>query len=135
MSVGLGKMYHPTNGAPIEIYRGFSWPCLFLGCFWYGFKGMWGWAVLAFAAALLTAGFSWLFFPFFANGQHVSSLKSKGYLTEEQRRGAKMPVTTQGASAPRDVAGELAKFAELRDKGVLTAEEFDEQKRRLLQGA
>jgi len=42
------------------------------------------WAVAAFLAALLTFGISWLFFPFFANKQHVDYLYKQGYLSDEQ---------------------------------------------------
>lgn len=41
-------------------------------------------------------------------------------------------VSAQADSAPRDVADELRKLGALRDDGLLTSEEFDAQKRRLL---
>jgi uncharacterized membrane protein YdbT with pleckstrin-like domain len=49
------------------------------------------------------------------------------YRAAEARKGLRRP--TDGASA----ADELAKLADLRDRGVLTSEEFETRKRRLLE--
>lgn len=84
MSKEIGKLYHPVNKYPVEIYEGFSWPCLLFGCFWYLYKGMVLWAVISFFVAASTFGLSWFVFPFFANKQHVDYLRKQGYLTEEQ---------------------------------------------------
>jgi hypothetical protein len=138
MSTSAGVLVHPVNGHKVEIYRGFSWPCLFLGFFWYGFKGMWGWAVIGLVAALMTWGIAWLFFPFFANEQHITYLKKQGYLTPEQvhdkrsvgsveNRTVSPSVTVVGS-----VADELRKLAELRDSGLLSEGEFQKQKQRIL---
>lgn len=136
MSTKTGVMYHPGNRSTVDIYSGFSWPVLFFGCFWYGFKGMWGWAALALAAAMCTWGLSWFVFPFLANGQHVDYLKKQGYLTKAQLDEGKQPQQAAAAApAPRDVAAELEKFHDLRQKGILSQEEFDLQKKRLLQSA
>lgn len=80
----IGKLYHPINKYPVDIYEGFSWPCLFFGFFWYLYKGMFLWAIISFGAALFTFGISWLVFPFFANKQHIDYLKKQGYLSKEQ---------------------------------------------------
>lgn len=45
---------------------------------------------------------------------------------------AHAPQPAQAASAPTSLADELTKLAALRDQGVLTPEEFDAQKARLL---
>lgn len=42
------------------------------------------------------------------------------------------PPVQAGASAPVDVAGELQKYAALRDQGIITPEDFDAKKRQLL---
>jgi putative oligomerization/nucleic acid binding protein len=138
MSTTAGVLVHPVNGHEVEVYRGFSWPCLFLGFFWYGFKGMWGWAVIGVVAALLTYGMAWLFFPFFANAQHLTYLEKQGYLTAGQARerqplgGRESRLSPAPLAAPGSVAEELRKLAGLRDSGVLTEVEFQEQKRRIL---
>lgn len=84
MSTIVGKVYHPVNGAGEEIWKGFSWPCLFLGFIWYIYKGMWGWGVISLILAFSTMGISWLIFPFFANEQHAKSLLKRGYLNQKQ---------------------------------------------------
>ncbi len=77
-------MYQPINGSTVEIWSGFSWPCFFFGALWYASKGLWLWAVIAFIVSIPTFGLSMFVFPFFANGQHVKYLESKGYLSNAQ---------------------------------------------------
>jgi hypothetical protein len=48
------------------------------------------------------------------------------------RQQAADEIADQPPPAPLDVAGELTKFAALRDQGILTEEEFSAQKARLL---
>ena len=40
--------------------------------------------LVAFLIGFCTLGFSWLVFPFLANGQHRDHLLRQGYLTREQ---------------------------------------------------
>ncbi|WP_045689433.1 SHOCT domain-containing protein [Hymenobacter sp. AT01-02] len=47
-------------------------------------------------------------------------------------RPAKPTVIVQQPSPPMSVADELLKLQQLREQGVLTTQEFEEQKRRLL---
>lgn len=130
MSTLVGKAYHPVNGATEEIWEGFSWPCLFCGFLWYMYKGMWGWGIIALILAFGTFGLSWLIFPFFANGQYAKSLLERGYLNEgqwDERTRARTGIDkagTQNAS----IADELAKLGALREKGLLSDEEFNKQK-------
>ena len=79
MSQPLGKLYHPVNKYPVEIFEGWSWPCLVLGCFWFLDKGMGFWALISFLLAFLTFGISWLIFPAFANRLHADYLRKQGY--------------------------------------------------------
>jgi hypothetical protein len=83
MSKPSGNLYHPINKHPVAIYEGFSWPCLFLGFFWFLNKNMWAWALISFVAAVLTWGVASIVFPFFANGLHQKSLLNNGYLGSE----------------------------------------------------
>jgi hypothetical protein len=53
-------------------------------------------------------------------------------VTRERHYPAAAPLTTPTASAPLSLAAELRELAELRDQGILTTEEFDVQKARLL---
>ncbi len=82
MSRKIGTLYHPVNHNPVDIYEGFSWPCLLWGFFWYLYKGMLLWALISLLASFPTAGFSWFVFPFFANKQHRDYLLKHGYLKD-----------------------------------------------------
>jgi hypothetical protein len=53
-------------------------------------------------------------------------------VTRERLYPGAAPPTAPTASAPLSLAAELRELAELRDQGILTAEEFDAQKARLL---
>ena len=131
MSTRAGKAYHPVNGSIEEVWEGFSWPCLFLGFIWYIYKGMWGWGLIALIVAMSTFGISWLVFPFYSNAQHIQSLKKRGYLSEQQWKD-KQAVSTGQRQPASSVADELAKLAALKERGVLSDEEFANQKHKLL---
>jgi multisubunit Na+/H+ antiporter MnhG subunit len=80
MGTRIGVMRQDASGLQETVYKGFNWPCLFFGCFWYFVKGMWGKGILAFLFAILTASLSWLFImPFLANKQYREHLGSRGY--------------------------------------------------------
>jgi hypothetical protein len=65
--------------------------------------------------------------------EHEKQLESLRAITSSQASRASTP--TAGAPlVTRSVADELAKLASLRDKGILSAEEFEEQKKQLLRG-
>lgn len=139
MSTLVAKAYHPLNGSTEQIWQGFSWPCLFLGFLWYLYKGLWGWGLIALILALCTFGLSWFVFPFFANEQHAKSLMAKGYLTEQQwllkqerSEGARSAAGGANQEASARVADELMKLAQLKTQGILTEDEFNAQKAKLL---
>ena len=137
MSTLAAKAYHPVNGSVEDIWEGFSWPCLACGFLWYMYKGMWGWGIIALLLALATFGFSWLIFPFFANEQYARHLLKQGYLNEDQWRKSQKPSKIAGepsfnAQANSSVADELAKLAALKAQGLLSDEEFNKQKLKLL---
>ena len=74
----------PKWGTQEQTWTGFSWPCFFLGVFWFLHKRLYGWSAITFLAAIITGGIAWLFFPFFANGVHRTSLLKAGWLPEAQ---------------------------------------------------
>ena len=140
MSTLAGNAYHPINGSTEKIWEGFSWPCLFFGCFWCIYKGMWRWGIITFILAFCSFGISWLIFPFFANEYYAKSLLERGYLSEDQwnertraSRGTNKPDSNSHAAS--SVADELAKLAALKAQGVLTDEEFNREKRQILSHA
>lgn len=80
MSVKKGEFEHPSgNGYTEMVWVGWSWPCLFFGCFWFLSKRLWFWAIISLVAAVCTGGLSWLVFPAFANSMHEKSLFQQGY--------------------------------------------------------
>ncbi len=52
MSKRIGSLINPVDRQEVDIYKGFSWPCLFLGPVWFIVKGMWLWAILSFIIAI-----------------------------------------------------------------------------------
>lgn len=84
MASPIAIMYHPEDATIEKVWEGFSWPCFALGVFWYLYKGMWSWALIALLSLVVTLGFSWLLFPFFANEHHATHLREKGYLTQAE---------------------------------------------------
>ena len=129
MSEYEGHLVHPLNGERIEVWSGYSFPCLFLGCFWYGTKGLWGWAIMALFLAFFTFGIAWIFMAAFANGQHFDHLRKQGYLTKHDIDAREEDAAKASIGS---VADEIEKFAALRDSETITEEEYERQKRRLL---
>lgn len=125
MSQPAGTFVHPITRDRIPVFRGFSWPCFFAGCFWYVAKGLWGMGIFVFLIAVVTSGLAWFVFPFFANDQYRKSLLKDGYLPEEQI--GRSPIAVDGS-----VADEIRKLAELKASGAITEEEFSMRKSRLL---
>jgi hypothetical protein len=71
---GTGIFRNPSNAYVEKVSHAGIW-CLLFGCFYLAYKGAWMPAVLAFFLALVTAGISWIIFPFFAR-----TLIRKAYL-------------------------------------------------------
>lgn len=58
---------HPSSGEVVKAAGNFSWLWAFLfGPFYFGYKGLWGHALLYMFAAFVTLGLSWFVYPFFA---------------------------------------------------------------------
>ncbi len=70
---------HPLTGRVAVIHGAFLWTLLF-GCFYMAYKGAWIMAVVSFVLAVFSAGFSWLFIPFFAKAALRESYRNRGYL-------------------------------------------------------
>lgn len=62
-----------------EVKKGFSWTMLFFGVFVPLARGDWKWFLITIAAAMVTAGMSWLVFPFFYNKLYLNDLLNSGY--------------------------------------------------------
>ena len=162
MSTQGETLRHPVNGSRELTWDGFSWPGFFLGVFWLLVKGLYGHFVINLLLVVITAGFAapivWVVYGIAGNGIHKNSLIEKGYLTETQwndrnPKQAEGPVAwplakeaaeaaeifaTQASPrtrAPALIADELKKLSELRRDGVLTDDEFTQQKSALLRSA
>src|SRR5438128_12276798 len=94
------------------------------------------WGVMAAILSFSTMGISWLIFPFFANGQHAKFLLKQGYLNEKQLKEREQGIPSRAAASTRQqvssVADELSKLAALKTQGVLTDDEFNSEKQKLL---
>ena len=136
MSTLAAKAYHPINGSTEDIWEGFSWPCLFFGFFWYLYKGMWGWGLIALILAGPTFFISWFVLPFLANEQYAKFLLNRGYLNEDQwnkrKKGSSERENSYQHPEKSSVADELAKLAALKEQGILNDEEFEKQKKKVL---
>ena len=69
---------NPANGYVEEVDGAWFYTLIF-GCFYLGYKGAWMAAILAFLAALLTAGISWLVLPIFADEIIRKSYLQRGW--------------------------------------------------------
>lgn len=67
------------NGVRKEVKKGFSWTMLFFGIFVPMVRGDWKWFIITLIAAMVTAGLSWLIFPFFYNRLYLDDLLNGGY--------------------------------------------------------
>lgn len=56
---------HPKTGQKIDITQAWAWTLLF-GFLYFIVRGIWRHAVIGLALAIITAGISWLIYPFFA---------------------------------------------------------------------
>ena len=71
---------NPSNGYTEEIGGSTWFWCLLFGCFYFAYKGIWPHFIIGIALAVLTAGLSWLVYPFFAKGIVEKSYKQKGWV-------------------------------------------------------
>ncbi len=124
---------------------------LFFGVFWFLYKGMWFWFCISVLLVSFTLGIAWFVLPFFSNDLHKKHLLKSGYLTEIQFRARRAEAESRDermeelvtsiakGSKPSVHAGsmadEIGKLNDLKNSGVLTEEEFQAQKKKLLASA
>lgn len=127
-----GPLYvHPASGDQVQTWHGFSWPSFFFGGLWYLAKGLPLYGLLILVMSIFTFGIPWVVGAFIGNELHRKSLISRGYVDEARARAV---APAQPATAPMavSVADELAKLAKLHADGILTADELQQRKARLL---
>ncbi len=139
MSTQGEVLRHSVNGTKEQTWDGFSWPGFFFGVIWLLIKGLYGHFLISLVLLIVTAGFAapivWIVYGFIGNGAHKSSLLKKGYLTEEQwskKENQSPAAQPTSPSSPKDHLTQLKELAELKEKGILTDEEFLQQKAKLL---
>lgn len=70
---------NPNNGYIEQVSLPFLWTLLF-GPIYFAVKGVWTHAVVSFLLAGITAGISWLFYPFFAKRVVQTNYLRRGWL-------------------------------------------------------
>ena len=133
-------LFHPVNGKQEQTQTGFSWPAFLFGVIWLLIKGLYGHFLINFVLIIITAGFAapviWLVYGFIGNKAYKSSLLKKGYLNREQWEKKEKISDLVGdnflSAHKKDSITQLKELAELRDKGILTNEEFIKQKDKII---
>ncbi len=67
------------NGYVEEAANCWLW-CLLFGPLYFAVKGIWTHAVISFFLATMTAGFSWIIYPFFATEVVRAGYLKKGWI-------------------------------------------------------
>ncbi|MFK3940768.1 SHOCT domain-containing protein [Pseudomonas monteilii] len=148
MSTKGEVLYHPVNGSTEQTWDGFSWPGFFFSGIWLLIKGLYGQFVIFWLVVLVTAGIAapvlWIVYACMGNKLHKNALMKKGYLTEHQwqtKPHSQQPtVVVSSTPAPvhpplssqKDTVTQLRELADLKAAGVLTEDEFHQQKAKLL---
>ena len=139
MSTKGEVLRQPTNGSEEQTWDGFSWPGFFFGVIWLLVKGLYGHFLINLVILIVTGGFAapivWIVYGFIGNAAHKKSLLKKGYLTASQwesQRGNRTDLSAGPSQSQKDHLTQLRELGELRDKGILTEEEFSKQKAKLL---
>lgn len=91
-----------TNGAPL-------W-CLLFGCIYFAVKGIWTHAFAALLLAIVTAGLSWLIYPFFATQIVRTHYLRRGWIEVNPHQ--QEPIIT-GAAQTRNNTGRNVLFVSL----------------------
>ncbi len=145
-------LYHRETGLPADTWSGFSWPGFFLTWIWLFHKtlpekglgvlllnvicGVWvlfghplgiigAWFVMGVAA--LHVGWN-------GNQWHRDSLLEAGFNRKQIAQSAFSGELIQERRASSSIADELSKLAQLRDQKILSPEEFEKAKTRVLAG-
>ncbi|MDY2631644.1 DUF2628 domain-containing protein [Clostridium sp.] len=66
-----------------QVKVGFSWTMFFFGFFVPLFRGDWMYMIITLLASVVTAGISWLVFPFIYNKLYINNLLKKGWKPTE----------------------------------------------------
>lgn len=120
---------NPETGEVVTIEHAWLWSLLF-GAFYFMYKEAWKLTAITFLLALFTGGFSWFIVPFFAKHALEKHYISLGYEATEETVTSKLSKVTNIPSGNN--LSKIEKLGELKEKGYITEEEFQEQKKKLL---
>jgi hypothetical protein len=127
----------------------FSFLDVFWSMLWFMFLVAWIWLLISILSDIFRdtelSGWGKAFWTFFiivlpwlgalvyliARGKSMNERALK-HAAEQQQRFQQYVRETAATATPHSPADEVAKLADLRDKGVITAAEFEQQKARLL---
>lgn len=73
------KFQNPQNNIVEESSAPWLWTFCF-GCLYFALKGIWTHFAIGLILAFMTGGFSWLVYPFFANGIVRKHYQDKGWV-------------------------------------------------------
>jgi hypothetical protein len=73
------KFRNPANGYEEEVGHAWLW-CLLFGFIYFAIKGVWTHAAASLALAIITAGISWVIYPFFARVAVEKSYLRRGWI-------------------------------------------------------
>ncbi len=87
------------------------------------------WAILSAILPFVTFCISWFVLPFMANKHHKDFLHTNGYITED-----KLGEVEQKEQNVQQVDGieQIKKLSDLKEQGIITDDEFNEKKEKLL---
>jgi hypothetical protein len=77
------KFRNPNNGYEEEVSNLVWLWCLLFGFIYFAIKGVWTHAIVGLVLAMVTMGFSWLIYPFFAKGAIIKNYQKKGWVIVE----------------------------------------------------
>lgn len=83
MSTKSDFLFNPQTNQSEQTWKGFSWPTLCFGFFWFLHKKLYMQSLLVFVIIAATGGWAWFIIPFFSNKMHKDNLLKFGYVNKE----------------------------------------------------
>jgi hypothetical protein len=123
---------HNTRTIEVET-EGWSWGAFFLGFIWYWINGIWGKGLLYLVLCLVLAPtiigtvLVWLVMASKFNHEYYNFLLDSGYKVHNPNI-----IEPEAKATAVSYTNELEKLVTLKDRGVISAEEFEVGKKKIL---